>query len=105
MQQPQKDSSFDKLLSTSGATSLSSPDFATFLDQQDQLSHFRQQFSFPSRKTVWTEGYRNQRGQREDGGGQDGEKPAVYLAGNSLGLMPKATPELIRQELSEWAAK
>jgi kynureninase len=29
----------------------------------------------------------------------DGEQESVYLAGNSLGLMPKRTPELLSQEL------
>jgi kynureninase len=29
--------------------------------------------------------------------------PLVYLSGNSLGLMPKAVPELVRDELDDWA--
>jgi len=29
--------------------------------------------------------------------------PLVYLSGNSLGLMPKAVPDLVRAELEDWA--
>ncbi len=50
------------------------------LDQQDELSSFRQQFHIP----------------KENGNG------VIYLCGNSLGLMPKATSEYINQELEDW---
>jgi kynureninase len=30
---------------------------------------------------------------------------AIYLCGNSLGLLPKATPGLISQELNVWATR
>ncbi|HKP94037.1 MAG TPA: kynureninase, partial [Chthoniobacterales bacterium] len=33
----------------------------------------------------------------------DGE-PVIYFAGNSLGLMPKATRKIVEQELDDWAA-
>ncbi len=34
--------------------------------------------------------------------GQDG-KPLIYLAGNSLGLMPKSARKIVEQELDDWA--
>ena len=51
------------------------------LDHQDELSSFRQRFHIP-----------------KDENGND----VVYLCGNSLGLMPKATSDYINQELEDW---
>lgn len=50
-------------------------------DQADPLGSLRHEFEFPR--------------------GEDG-MPLVYLCGNSLGLMPKAVPDLMRQELADW---
>jgi kynureninase len=58
-------------------------DFARQLDAQDPLKHFRDKFHLPLSK----EG-----------------KPLIYLAGNSLGLMPKSARGLVQQELDDWAA-
>jgi kynureninase len=55
---------------------------ARHLDQADPLARFRQQFALP---------------QAADG------SPALYLCGHSLGLMPLAAPELVQQELDDWA--
>lgn len=55
--------------------------YALELDHQDELSSFRQRFHIP-----------------KDENGND----VVYLCGNSLGLMPKATSEYINQELEDW---
>jgi len=93
-----------RLLSSSGASSPSSPQFSSYLDQLDQLAPLRSQFSFPKRKTVWTEPYAKEREERGDVDGEEEGRPAVYFAGNSLGLMPKDTPRLIQEELSVWAA-
>jgi kynureninase len=57
-------------------------DFALQLDAADSLKHFREKFHLPL--------------------GQDG-KPLIYLAGNSLGLMPKSARQLVEQELDDWA--
>lgn len=57
-------------------------DFALKLDAEDPLRDFRGKFHLPL--------------------GRDG-KPLIYLAGNSLGLMPKAARELVEQELDDWA--
>ncbi len=52
------------------------------LDGEDPLASFRDRFHLPP--------------------GPDG-KPAVYLCGNSLGLMPREVPRLVDQELADWA--
>ena len=56
--------------------------FALQLDAEDPLKDFREKFHLPLSK--------------------DG-KPLIYLAGNSLGLMPKTARELVEQELDDWA--
>ncbi|MFT5512879.1 MAG: kynureninase [Bacteroidia bacterium] len=56
-------------------------DFATKMDQNDSLSHFRSEFFIP----------------------QHEGKDSVYLTGNSLGLQPKKVIEHIQQELKDWA--
>ncbi|MBA2269295.1 MAG: kynureninase [Chthoniobacterales bacterium] len=56
--------------------------FALQLDAEDPLRAFRDRFHIPS--------------------GSDG-KPLIYLVGNSLGLMPKATRGVVEQELNDWA--
>lgn len=56
--------------------------FALRLDAEDPLRRFRERFHLPH--------------------GKD-NKPLIYLAGNSLGLMPKATRQIVDQELDDWA--
>ncbi len=57
-------------------------EFATEMDRQDPLRHFREQFYFP----------------KAPGGGD-----SVYLCGHSLGLQPKSVSSYIDQELRDWA--
>src|ERR1700682_4165336 len=57
-------------------------DFAHQLDAEDPLRRFRERFHLPL--------------------GADGT-PVIYLAGNSLGLMPKAARQIVEQELDDWA--
>ena len=57
-------------------------DFALQLDAEDPLKDFRDKFHLPLSKK--------------------GE-PLIYLAGNSLGLMPKSARGLVEQELEDWA--
>jgi kynureninase len=59
-------------------------DFASQLDTEDPLRHFREKFHLPL--------------------GADG-KPFIYFAGNSLGLMPKAARKVVEQELDDWAKR
>src|SRR5881394_1509472 len=57
-------------------------DFAREMDAQDSLRQFREKFHLPLDK--------------------DG-KPLINLAGNSLGLMPKAARQIVEEELDNWA--
>jgi kynureninase len=57
-------------------------DFARQLDAEDSFRHFREKFSLPL--------------------GKHGN-PLIYLAGNSLGLMPKSARKVVEQELDDWA--
>jgi kynureninase len=56
--------------------------FALQLDAEDPLREFRDRFHLPL--------------------SSDG-KPLIYLAGNSLGLMPKTARKIVEQELDDWA--
>src|SRR5438477_5854819 len=56
--------------------------FALQLDTDDPLRSFREKFHLPL--------------------GKDGN-PLIYLAGNSLGLMPKSAKQIVEQELDDWA--
>ena len=56
-------------------------DFAQKLDTEDSLRQFRGKFHLPV--------------------GNDGQ-PLIYLAGNSLGLMPKTARKMVEQELDDW---
>ncbi len=56
--------------------------FAIQLDREDPLNRFRGKFHLPL--------------------GKDGN-PVIYLAGNSLGLMPKDARAIVDQELDNWA--
>ena len=57
-------------------------DFARQQDREDPLRGFRDRFHIPL--------------------GADGQ-PLIYFVGNSLGLMPKATRQIVNQELDDWA--
>jgi kynureninase len=55
--------------------------FALELDRQDPLAAFRDEFIIP----------------QHDGGDM------IYLCGNSLGLQPKGTADIIAQQLNNWS--
>jgi kynureninase len=61
--------------------------FAQKMDERDPLRAFRERFAIPDAKAI--------------GGRSAG--PCIYFAGNSLGLMPRATPAAVQQELEDWA--
>lgn len=56
--------------------------FAKKMDSEDPLKGFRSRFLLPVSKG----------------------KKAIYFTGNSLGLQPKSTGKLIKEELEDWAA-
>ena len=60
----------------------SDENFARQLDREDPLRDFREKFSLPL--------------------GKD-DKPVIYFAGNSLGLMPKSARQIVEEELDNWA--
>lgn len=57
------------------------PEYARFLDEQDALSRFREQFYIPIVNG----------------------KESIYFTGNSLGLQPKKTQDYVLNELEDWA--
>lgn len=57
------------------------PEYARFLDEQDSLSRFREQFYIPIVNG----------------------KESIYFTGNSLGLQPKKTQDYVLNELEDWA--
>lgn len=57
-------------------------DFARQLDRDDRLRAFRNEFAFP----------------------QHNGRPVVYLAGNSLGLMPLKAQQYAAEEFASWAS-
>ena len=64
-----------------GMEFINSLEFAREQDRNDPLAHFRKEFHHPER---------------------NGE-PALYFAGNSLGLMPKSARKAVESQLAEWA--
>src|ERR1700746_19673 len=56
--------------------------FALQLDAEDLLRDFREKFCLPQGKN---------------------NKPVIYFAGNSLGLMPKSARQIVDDELDNWA--
>ncbi|TNY24346.1 kynureninase [Rhodotorula diobovata] len=91
-------------LAASGAVSLSDPKLALYLDANDPLQHLRSRFSFPKRRTVWPEEHRAEMERRGEADRDEDAAECVYLAGNSLGLMPRDTPALLQEELAVWSA-
>lgn len=86
-------------LAASGAKGIWDTAFAEYLTERDPLGRLRHHFSLPTKEAVWPELYAKYHGPvtAED------LQPAVYLAGNSLGLMPLSTPGYIQQEFDVWS--
>lgn len=61
------------------------------LDARDPLRGFRAEFAIPDAGAVGDPAYRGE------------PRPSVYLTGNSLGAMPRRVPDLLKQELEDWA--
>ena len=66
---------------------LSSFEYADSLDKEDMLSDMRNSFWIPK------------------AGNEGSERDCIYLCGNSLGLQPKSTENLIAEELQVWKTK
>lgn len=81
---------------------MNSPQYAKYQDKNDRLSSLRLQYVYPKLKDVWVEGqtnWINEKSTREEA--KEGDE-CVYLAGNSLGLMPITTGKYIGEELAVW---
>ncbi|XP_065899967.1 kynureninase-like, partial [Dysidea avara] len=70
--------------------------FAQLLDDRDPLKFLRGQFHVPTVSEVLDNKVTE---------GVDGSKKCVYLAGNSLGLQPKGTQQLVLEELEKWKTR
>ncbi|KAL9004965.1 MAG: hypothetical protein Q9188_002246 [Gyalolechia gomerana] len=73
---------------------------ALSLDGLDDLQHLRSEFIIPTkndlkRRTLSQQGLSN----------ESHEEPCIYLCGNSLGLQPRHTADLITNHLRAWASK
>ncbi|KAJ3098857.1 hypothetical protein HDU96_010922 [Phlyctochytrium bullatum] len=96
---------------TEASLDLTSKDFASFLDQIDELKELglRDEFHFPKVSSIVGTAQRmNKAGftngiQPVDNLGPD--DACVYMIGNSLGLQPRRTRELLNQELDVWAER
>ncbi|KNC50588.1 kynureninase, variant [Thecamonas trahens ATCC 50062] len=87
------DSLVDELLQVAaevGSSTVCDAKVAAALDKADGLSRFADAFAFP---TLHLEG---------ENACEDGRQ-AVYLCGNSLGLMPHKAREYVNEELEAWA--
>lgn len=89
-------------LTLSGASSINSTTYAKFQDDRDRLAPLRNQYSYPKRSDVWVEGQTDWINEKEDKISHQANDECIYLAGNSLGLMPKKTGDYIKEELSVW---
>lgn len=81
-------------------TKFSSRGYAEELDSQDPLKKLREEFIVPMRADI----------QRNHAEGRDAleeglDQPCIYFCGNSLGLQPRRTSELVKEHLEAWATK
>ncbi|KAF5660683.1 kynureninase 2 [Fusarium heterosporum] len=100
------------------ADDANSIEFARNLDSQDKLSHLRDEFVLPTKKSLkkkalngsipsngaqngtnGTNGHSN--GQN---GSSDDDQQCLYFVGNSLGAQPKAVREYLNAQLETWAS-
>ncbi|VDO68222.1 unnamed protein product [Heligmosomoides polygyrus] len=77
----------------SGIEDLTDPALAEFLSTSDALGRVRDEFYYPKCGTL----------PDADLSLCDPESDAIYMCGNSLGLMPKATERIMKEQLDKWA--
>ncbi|MFH4980075.1 hypothetical protein AB6A40_006784 [Gnathostoma spinigerum] len=68
-------------------------EMAVALDSNDPLRHLREEFFIPKMETI----------PHADLSLVDAKAESIYLCGNSLGLMPKATKKYMDQQFKKWA--
>ncbi|GKU07488.1 kynureninase 2 [Fusarium langsethiae] len=94
-------------------------DFARNLDSQDKLSHLRDEFVLPTKKSLKKKALDGsipngvaQNGVVTNGNGTNGhsnghdddDQQCIYFVGNSLGAQPKAVREHLNAQLETWAS-
>ncbi|RKL00443.1 Kynureninase 1 [Fusarium oxysporum] len=90
-------------------------DFARHLDSQDKLSHLRDEFVLPTKKSLkkkaldgsllnGTNGHSNGHTNGHTNGSADDDQQCLYFVGNSLGAQPKAVREYLNAQLETWAS-
>lgn len=70
---------------------------AESLDAQDPLRHFRKEFIIPSKADLKRKTLAKLP--------QEESEECIYLCGNSLGLQPRRTKDMIQNFLSQWSTK
>ncbi|WFD33696.1 kynureninase [Malassezia cuniculi] len=73
--------------------SLTSSDVAAELDRRDPLAPMREEYLLPKLRAI------------TGASGDQGEQPALYFCGNSLGPLTKRSRALINEELDVWAER
>ncbi|KAJ1968216.1 Kynureninase (L-kynurenine hydrolase), partial [Dimargaris verticillata] len=68
------------------------PAFSQWLDDDDTLRHLRDEFCIPSIAEVKNDP-------------EASKDSCIYLCGNSLGLQPKRTKQMIVEEMEVWAKR
>ena len=71
--------------------------YAESLDKNDPLQNFRKEFQIPTKEDLKRKTLAN--------AADESSEEATYLCGNSLGLQPRRTRELVNSFLSAWATK
>lgn len=74
---------------------LTSVELTEKLDENDHLSKFRQEFVIPTLKSLSEVTDSNEKSDEE----------CTYLCGNSLGLMPKRSRQLVNEEFDAWGKR
>uniref|UniRef100_A0A915PI30 Kynureninase n=1 Tax=Setaria digitata TaxID=48799 RepID=A0A915PI30_9BILA len=77
----------------SGISDLTSPDLAEALDDADPLKFLRNEFAYPKMRTL----------PHVDLLLVNANDDAIYMCGNSLGLMPKGAKRLMDEQFEKWA--
>jgi len=71
---------------------INSLEFATYLDSIDELKDIRNDFHIPKNKAIPS----------IDLSLVDGEADSLYFSGNSLGLCPKESQNVMDEQLTKW---
>lgn len=88
--------------STAAITFQAGEDFARSMDAADPLRQWRSQFAIPPASAAGDPD-KVREFIRAAHPGLAAEPRAVYLTGNSLGLMPRTVPDAIKRHLDDWA--